>query len=117
MATALIVCVEDYEPLARERLPIPVWDYIDGGAGAELALNANRAAFDRVAEGLVDKAVTPAPYFTVELAPRGFVVARWSDVGITLGPSMANPMHSVIPGRSESRWIARTRSSTGWASR
>jgi len=47
MATPLIVCVEDYEPLARERLPNPVWDYIDGGAGAELTLNANREAFDR----------------------------------------------------------------------
>ncbi|MEP6696925.1 MAG: alpha-hydroxy acid oxidase [Pseudonocardiales bacterium] len=42
-----IVCVEDYEPLARERLPAPVWDYIEGGAGAELTLHANRAAFDR----------------------------------------------------------------------
>lgn len=43
-----IVCVEDYEPLARERLPSPVWDYIEGGAGAELTLNANREAFDRI---------------------------------------------------------------------
>ncbi len=43
-----IVCVEDYEPLARERLPAAVWDYIEGGAGAELTLHANREAFDRI---------------------------------------------------------------------
>lgn len=42
-----IVCVEDYEALAKERLPAAVWDHIEGGAGAELTLNANREAFDR----------------------------------------------------------------------
>ncbi len=43
-----IVTVEDFEPLARERLPATVWDYIEGGAGAELTLHANRAAFDKI---------------------------------------------------------------------
>ncbi len=43
-----IVCVEDYQPLAAQRLPASVWDYIEGGAGAELTLHANRAAFDRI---------------------------------------------------------------------
>ena len=43
-----LVSVEDYERLARERLSGEIWDYIDGGAGAERTLAANLAAFDRV---------------------------------------------------------------------
>src|SRR5215203_1823101 len=34
---------------ARTVLPADVWGYLQGGAGAERALRANRAAFDRVA--------------------------------------------------------------------
>jgi 4-hydroxymandelate oxidase len=33
---------------ARRRLPAPVWDFIDGGAGQELTMAANRAALDAV---------------------------------------------------------------------
>jgi 4-hydroxymandelate oxidase len=42
------VCVEDYARLARDRLPAEVWDYVEGGAGAERTVAANRAAFDRL---------------------------------------------------------------------
>jgi 4-hydroxymandelate oxidase len=42
-----IVIVEDYERIARGRLPHDVYDYYAGGAGAEWTLRQNRAAFDR----------------------------------------------------------------------
>lgn len=40
--------VADFAPLARERLPEPVWHYIDGGSGDEISLRANPVAFDRM---------------------------------------------------------------------
>ncbi len=42
-----IVTVDDYEPIARAKLPPKVYDYYAGGAGAEWTLRDNRAAFDR----------------------------------------------------------------------
>jgi isopentenyl diphosphate isomerase/L-lactate dehydrogenase-like FMN-dependent dehydrogenase len=42
-----IVTVDDYEPLARERLPTDVYDYYAGGAGDEWTLAENRRAFER----------------------------------------------------------------------
>jgi 4-hydroxymandelate oxidase len=41
-----IVCVDDYHALARERFTALNWDYIEGGSGAELTVDANRKAFD-----------------------------------------------------------------------
>jgi 4-hydroxymandelate oxidase len=41
------VCVEDYARLARQGLPADVWDFVEGGSGAERTIAANRAAFDR----------------------------------------------------------------------
>ncbi|MGY0233123.1 alpha-hydroxy acid oxidase [Longispora urticae] len=40
-----ILCVEDYQPIARDRLTPEVWDFVDGGSGAERTLAANRQAF------------------------------------------------------------------------
>ncbi|MFI5610055.1 alpha-hydroxy acid oxidase [Amycolatopsis sp. NPDC051903] len=40
--------VDDLRRVARRRTPRAVFDYTDGGAGAELSLARNRAAFDRV---------------------------------------------------------------------
>ncbi|MFV2112558.1 alpha-hydroxy acid oxidase [Micromonospora sp. LOL_025] len=39
----------DFAGLARAVLPPDVWDYVDGGSGAETTLAANRRALDRVA--------------------------------------------------------------------
>ena len=39
----------DWAAAARAVLPLDVWGYLDGGAGAERALRANRAAYERVA--------------------------------------------------------------------
>jgi (S)-mandelate dehydrogenase len=40
--------VADFRELARAFLPLPVFDYLDGGAEDESALRHNRAAFERV---------------------------------------------------------------------
>jgi 4-hydroxymandelate oxidase len=42
-----LVCVDDFEAAARERLPRMVFDYFAGGAGDEWTLRENRRAFDR----------------------------------------------------------------------
>ncbi|MFG2054659.1 alpha-hydroxy acid oxidase [Micromonospora sp. NPDC048930] len=39
----------DFAELARAVLPPDVWDFVEGGSGAETTLAANRAALDRVA--------------------------------------------------------------------
>lgn len=39
---------EDIRKLARRRLPKVVWDFIEGGAGGEDTMRANRAAFEDV---------------------------------------------------------------------
>jgi 4-hydroxymandelate oxidase len=44
----LVVHAEDYVVLARDRLSPDVWDFVEGGSGAELTVNANRSAFDQV---------------------------------------------------------------------
>jgi L-lactate dehydrogenase (cytochrome) len=48
LAPHRIVNVEDLRLAARRRLPRAVFDYIDGGAEAELTLRANSDAFDAV---------------------------------------------------------------------
>jgi 4-hydroxymandelate oxidase len=40
------LCVDDFRQLARDRLPPEIWDFIEGGSGAERTVRANRAAFD-----------------------------------------------------------------------
>lgn len=40
--------IEDFRKAARRRLPRAVFDYIDGGAEAEVTLKANTSAFDAV---------------------------------------------------------------------
>ncbi|MES1248091.1 MAG: alpha-hydroxy acid oxidase [Actinomycetota bacterium] len=40
--------IEDVGSAARRSLPGPCFDWLDGGAGAEVTLRANRAAFERV---------------------------------------------------------------------
>lgn len=84
--------VQDKKPAANGPGDV-TWQFRPGEWVSVSGMNGygSRETVLRVAEGLVDKAVTPASYFTVELAPRGFVVAQWSDVGLTLGPSDGKP--------------------------
>jgi isopentenyl diphosphate isomerase/L-lactate dehydrogenase-like FMN-dependent dehydrogenase len=44
----ILLTVDDYEPLARDRLPPDVYGYYAGGAGDEWTLRENRAAFERL---------------------------------------------------------------------
>ncbi len=41
-------CVADYEPVARQRIPHAVWDFLAGGSGTESMIDANRAVLDRL---------------------------------------------------------------------
>jgi isopentenyl diphosphate isomerase/L-lactate dehydrogenase-like FMN-dependent dehydrogenase len=43
-----VVNIADFRPLARKRLPKSVFDYLDGGADAEMTLRENCRAFDDV---------------------------------------------------------------------
>jgi L-lactate dehydrogenase (cytochrome) len=43
-----LLTVEDWRRAARRRLPRAVFDFVDGGAGDEVTLRRNRAAFDRL---------------------------------------------------------------------
>src|ERR1700687_4589564 len=44
----LPVTISDFEELARQRLPVMVYNYLAGAAGDELSLRRNRAAFDEL---------------------------------------------------------------------
>jgi isopentenyl diphosphate isomerase/L-lactate dehydrogenase-like FMN-dependent dehydrogenase len=48
VASPRVINVEDLRPLARRRLPRAVFDYLDGGAEAEVTLRENRRAFEDV---------------------------------------------------------------------
>ena len=68
--------IEDYRRRARRRLPRPVFDYIDGGAGDEVTLRANRNQFERYG-----------------FAPRSLVDVSQVDLSTTLaGRSLALPL-------------------------
>ncbi|XP_004689650.1 PREDICTED: hydroxyacid oxidase 2 [Condylura cristata] len=43
-----LVCVTDFQALARERLSKPSWDYIEGGAGEGITREDNIAAFKKI---------------------------------------------------------------------
>ncbi len=43
-----IVCIEDFRPIARRRLPRAVFDYLDGGAEGEITLRENCRVFEDV---------------------------------------------------------------------
>ena len=48
VASPRVVSVHDFRPLARRRLPKPVFDYLDGGADGEVTLRENCRVFDDV---------------------------------------------------------------------
>jgi len=45
VASPRVVCIQDFRPLARRRLPKAVFDYLDGGAEGEVTLLENCRAF------------------------------------------------------------------------
>lgn len=48
VASPQVVSIHDFRPLARRRLPRAVFDYLDGGADAEITLRENCRAFDDI---------------------------------------------------------------------
>jgi isopentenyl diphosphate isomerase/L-lactate dehydrogenase-like FMN-dependent dehydrogenase len=48
VASPRVVSIEDFQPLARRRLPKAVFDYLDGGAEGEVTLRENCRAFQDV---------------------------------------------------------------------
>ncbi len=48
MASPRVVSIGDFRPIARQRVPKPVFDYLDGGAEGEVTLRENCRVFDDV---------------------------------------------------------------------
>jgi len=48
VASPRVVCIEDFRPLARRRLPKAVFEYLDGGADGEVTLRENCRVYDDV---------------------------------------------------------------------
>lgn len=48
VASPRVVCIEDFRPIARQRIPKPVFDYLDGGAEGEVTLRENCRVFNDV---------------------------------------------------------------------
>ena len=61
VAPPRVVNIEDLRRLAKRRLPRFVFDYIDGGADAEITLRENCRAFDDVTFRPRQRVATPAP--------------------------------------------------------
>jgi isopentenyl diphosphate isomerase/L-lactate dehydrogenase-like FMN-dependent dehydrogenase len=74
--------VDDYEPVARERLERGVYDYYAGGAGDEVTLRENVRAFERwvVRPRFLRGSGSPDPSTTVLGVPIAFplLVAPWA---------------------------------------
>ena len=82
----MFVTVEDYEPVARERLPKDVFDFVAGGAGNEWTLAENRLAFDRwvLRPRVLRGAGEADPSTTVLGTPVAFpvLIAPWAYQGM-----------------------------------
>src|ERR1700722_7255820 len=48
VASPRVVSIADFRPMARRRVPPPVFDYLDGGAEGEVTLRGNCRAFQDV---------------------------------------------------------------------
>jgi len=48
VASPRVVCIEDFRPIARGRVPKAVFDYLDGGAEGEVTLRENCRVFEDV---------------------------------------------------------------------
>jgi len=48
VASPRVVCIEDFRPIARQRVPQSVFDYLDGGAEGEVTLRENCRVFNDV---------------------------------------------------------------------
>ncbi|WP_020519762.1 alpha-hydroxy acid oxidase [Catelliglobosispora koreensis] len=72
--------LEEFARIARERLSAGVWDFVEGGSGAELTVNANREILD-----------------AVQLRPRVLVDVSNCDTSQTLFGSVLSTPVGVAP--------------------
>jgi isopentenyl diphosphate isomerase/L-lactate dehydrogenase-like FMN-dependent dehydrogenase len=75
------VSIDDLRAAARRRLPRMIFDYIDGGAGSEVTLRANRAAFE---------SVRWQPHVLVDVSARSqatTVLGRRLSIPVVCGPT------------------------------
>ena len=102
-AAAKIATVDDARRLAQRRVPLAVFDYIDGGAGSESTLRANRSSIEAV-QFLPRMGVTkgwPAPELTTTVL--GTEVAMpilLSPIGFT---RMMDPLGDVAGARAAAK--------------
>ena len=83
-----VVNIHDLRRLARRRLPRVVFDYIDGGADAEVTLRANCSAFE-----------------SIVFRPRSGVRLASADLSVTvLGQKLALPVILAPLGSSRMFW-------------
>ena len=48
VASPRVICIEDFRPIAKQRIPKSVFDYLDGGAEGEVTLRENCRVFNDV---------------------------------------------------------------------
>ena len=77
---ARAINIEDLRRLAKQRVPRAVFDYIDGGAGAEVTLRENSRAFDAVT--FLPRGAVETPSVDIKTA----VVGTMIDVPFLLAP-------------------------------
>jgi isopentenyl diphosphate isomerase/L-lactate dehydrogenase-like FMN-dependent dehydrogenase len=103
--------VDELRRRARARLPRPVFDYIDGGAGDETTLAANRAAFAEI--GFRPRVARDVAHRDL----RRTVLGQQLDLPVLLAPTglagMAHPGGEVAAARAAERAGTRAVVSTG----
>ncbi|QKC95687.1 alpha-hydroxy acid oxidase [Mesorhizobium sp. NZP2298] len=82
-ALARKVSVDDFRTLARRRLPKSIFEFVDGGAGQELTLRANRADLERIR--LLPRVLT-------DVSRPDLTTSLWSQTFTT--PLVISPMGS-----------------------
>jgi isopentenyl diphosphate isomerase/L-lactate dehydrogenase-like FMN-dependent dehydrogenase len=106
VASPRVVSIEDFRPIARQRIPKPVFDYLDGGAEGEVTLRENCRIFSDV---------TFRPRHAVALSECGLCT---TVLGFTLSlPFMLAPVgysRMMHPGGEVAAARAAGRAGTGY---
>jgi isopentenyl diphosphate isomerase/L-lactate dehydrogenase-like FMN-dependent dehydrogenase len=106
VASPKVVSIEDFRPIARQRIPKPVFDYLDGGAEGEVTLRENCRIFSDV---------TFRPRHAVALSECGLCT---TVLGFTLSlPFMLAPVgysRMMHPGGEVAAARAAGRAGTGY---
>jgi L-lactate dehydrogenase (cytochrome) len=86
-----MLALEDFEAIARRRLPRPIYGYVSGGVETNASLRANRAAFDEIAfvpKMLVDtsmRSLATSLFGQTYAAPFGLAPMGGSSLAAYLG--------------------------------